>query len=124
MDNAIKFAPEMGRVSVRVETRDPETATLEVEDDGPGIEPQDLPHIFERFYRADRVRTPGASGAGLGLALAQSIAQSHGSAVQVRTEVGRGSVFRVDFHATDKYAPSAAHALPSTAIAGQNLKTS
>jgi signal transduction histidine kinase len=64
-----------------------------VEDDGPGIEPQHLGRIFDRFYRADAARTGG--GAGLGLSIAKEIVEAHGGHISVSSEPGRGSVFTV-----------------------------
>ncbi len=99
LDNAIKYSPENDEVSVRVRRSGDSGVSVEVRDNGPGIAAEDLPHIFERFYRADRVRTPGTAGAGLGLSLAQSIAHAHGADIQVETAVGKGSTFRVLFPA-------------------------
>jgi len=70
-----------------------------VQDFGAGISETDLPHIFKRFYRADRARNGG--GHGLGLALAQTIARSHGAAIDVQSTEGSGSVFEVTFPARD-----------------------
>jgi signal transduction histidine kinase len=68
-------------------------AVLAVRDDGPGIAETDLPHIFDRFYRADPARSRG--GTGLGLALVQSIVEVHGGRIDVDSTPGRGSCFRV-----------------------------
>jgi signal transduction histidine kinase len=70
-----------------------------IEDSGVGISKSDLPHIFERFYRADRARSGG--GHGLGLSLAKSIARVHGASIDVQSTEGVGSRFRVDFAARD-----------------------
>jgi len=102
LDNAVKFSPVGGRVGLCVEPFGEVRIALTVEDGGPGIAPADLPHIFERFYRADPVRTPGANGTGLGLALAQSIAQSHGADIEAASKEGGGSVFRVTFPMAEK----------------------
>ncbi len=103
IDNAIKYTPAGGAVSVRVRDADQTRIALEVCDNGPGIGPEHLPHIFDRFYRVDRARTPGSGGVGLGLAIARSIARVHGAELEVDSEVGRGSIFRVLFRrdATD-----------------------
>jgi signal transduction histidine kinase len=66
-----------------------------VEDQGIGIAPEDVPHIFQRFYRANKARSDG--GHGLGLSLAQSVAAAHNAVIEVTSEPGRGSVFRVSF---------------------------
>jgi signal transduction histidine kinase len=90
LENAIKYTPEGGRVIVtarEVERR----AEVEVSDTGIGIREDQLPHIFERFYRADEARTTG--GAGLGLAIARQITEAHGGKIEVRSELGKGSTF-------------------------------
>jgi heavy metal sensor kinase len=73
------------------------TTSLEVADSGPGIDPQDLPHIFERFYRANKARSRAAGGVGLGLAISKWIADSHGARIRCESRKGRGSSFTVDF---------------------------
>jgi len=78
VDNAIRHSPAGGRVMVRVRTEGRQ-ATLVVEDDGPGIRPEDLPRVFDRFYRADTSRT--MPGSGLGLAIVRQVAVRHGGAV-------------------------------------------
>ena len=69
--------------------------TISVADTGPGISPEDLPHVFERFWRADKVRSREAGGTGLGLTIAKQIADLHGARLVVQSEVGRGSVFTI-----------------------------
>lgn len=93
VDNAIKFT-ESGRVDVRAGSEDG-TGWIEVRDTGPGIADEDLPRIFERFYRADRSRSRSVPGTGLGLAIVQSVARVHGGSVDVVRARGGGSVFRV-----------------------------
>jgi two-component system sensor histidine kinase BaeS len=66
---------------------------LSVADTGYGIAPQDLPHIFDRFYRADRSRSRNGGGAGLGLSIVRSVVEAHSGQVLVTSEPGRGSVF-------------------------------
>jgi signal transduction histidine kinase len=87
--NAIKFTPENGRIEIRAAARDT-TVEFSVRDNGPGIEPEDLPHIFDRFWQARK--TPRA-GVGLGLAIAKGIVESHGGDIRVESEPGRGSCF-------------------------------
>ncbi|HVW85586.1 MAG TPA: HAMP domain-containing sensor histidine kinase [Bryobacteraceae bacterium] len=94
LDNAIKYSHEGGKINLIV-TADEERVTVEVEDFGIGISPEDLPHIFQRFYRADKARS--SSGYGLGLSIAATIARVHGAAIDVRSTEGAGSVFAVTF---------------------------
>jgi len=91
-DNAIKYAGAGRRVEVSLGTQGG-NAVLEVRDDGPGISPSDQAHIFDRFYRADPAHKRG--GTGLGLALAQSIAQVHAARITVESAPGKGTCFRV-----------------------------
>ena len=94
LDNAIKYNREAGRVEVRLLRRDA-LAVIEVQDQGIGIAPAHLPRIFERFYRVDSGRTRESGGTGLGLAIVKHVAQAHGGRVEVASEPGRGSTFRV-----------------------------
>jgi len=91
IDNAVRHTPPGGAVTVATEYGE-EGAVLSVADTGEGIAEADLPHVFERFYRADAVRGSG-SGFGLGLAIAQAIAQVHGSTIAVESTPGAGSRF-------------------------------
>ena len=91
MDNAVKFTPPGGIVVV-TGSRDATQVIISVADTGVGIAPEDQAHIFERFWRADRVRAREA-GTGLGLTIARQIAQQHGAGLSVESEVGAGSVF-------------------------------
>jgi signal transduction histidine kinase len=90
VDNAIKFTPREGPIALRLAVAEGNVA-VDVRDAGPGIDPAALPHIFERFYRADSSRTGG--GTGLGLAIAQTLAAAQAGTLTVRSEVGHGSVF-------------------------------
>ncbi len=91
VDNAIKYTPSGGDVTLTLK-RQAGWVQISVADTGCGIPAQDLPHIFERFYRADRSRTrPG--GAGLGLSIAKWVAEAHGGELEVESEVGQGTVF-------------------------------
>jgi signal transduction histidine kinase len=94
IDNALKYTPSGGRVSVGMHRVDG-FGIVEVRDTGIGIAAEDLPSIFERFYRADKVRTREMGGVGLGLSIAQWIADTHGANIQVESAPGQGSVFRV-----------------------------
>lgn len=92
--NALKFTPRGGGVSVRLEDRDGEVGIM-VSDTGPGIPPDELPRIFERFYRGTNTGDARASGSGLGLAIARSIVEMHGGTIDVGSEIGRGTEFRI-----------------------------
>jgi signal transduction histidine kinase len=92
LDNAFKYTPYEGSVSLSL-TSDENHAIVKVSDTGIGILPEDLPHIFERFYRADRTRSRDRGGSGLGLTIAQSIVQEHQGTIEVESTPGRGSTF-------------------------------
>src|SRR6266542_814628 len=95
LDNAIKYTPEGGNISISIARRD-DHAVLEVADSGLGISADDLPHVFERFYRADKARSRQMGGTGLGLSIVRSICLAHGGQVTVNSTEGRGSLFRVE----------------------------
>lgn len=92
IDNAIRHTPSGGRVTVSVTPFEP-YLKINVSDTGTGIAQEDLPFVFERFYKADKARTRGKAGTGLGLAIAQNIVQAHGGQIDVRSKVGQGTTF-------------------------------
>jgi heavy metal sensor kinase len=94
IDNALKYTPAGGRVSVSL-SREDGFGIGEVRDSGIGIAAEDLPNIFERFYRADKAHSRDTGGAGLGLSIARWIVDAHHAGIQVESSPGRGSVFRV-----------------------------
>ena len=96
IDNALKYTPAGGRVTIAGRA-DATGVTISVADTGAGISPDDLPHVFERFWRADKVRSREAGGTGLGLTIARQIAELHGARLDVQSEVGRGSTFGIRF---------------------------
>jgi heavy metal sensor kinase len=98
LDNAVKFSRPRGEVLLKVENSEARVL-VSIEDFGAGISETDLPHIFERFYRADRARTGG--GHGLGLSLAKNIARLHGASIEVHSTEGVGSRFQLNFAARD-----------------------
>jgi signal transduction histidine kinase len=104
--NAIKYTPRGGHVDISLTRRPHDEVALSVRDTGIGIATSDLPHVFERFWRADRVRSRRIAtgdtsweldrgGFGLGLSIAQWIVQAHGGTLTVQSRLGRGSMFSV-----------------------------
>ena len=94
LDNAVKYSHQNGRILVQAGAPDQEVV-LSVRDEGVGIAANDLPRIFERFYRADRARSRELGGTGLGLSIVKHIAQVHGGRVEAESVVGRGTTIRV-----------------------------
>ncbi len=93
LDNAIKYTPSGGQVTITLEKRGEDGAILTVADTGPGIAREETAHVFERFYRGDESRS--TEGAGLGLSLARAIARAHGGEITVESEPKAGSTFIV-----------------------------
>ncbi|MCK5429033.1 MAG: cyclic nucleotide-binding domain-containing protein, partial [Anaerolineales bacterium] len=94
LDNAIKFSPEGGDISVIVKQEE-EMIWVIVLDHGVGIPPEAIPRIFRRFFRLDEVEGYIFSGAGLGLSIARQVVEQHGGEIEVRSELGKGSEFRI-----------------------------
>ncbi len=92
LDNAVRFTPPGGRVRVSAE-RANGSCRVAVADTGPGISPEHLPRLFERFYRVDPSRSQKDGGTGIGLAIARSVVEAHGGRIRVESEVGKGSTF-------------------------------
>ncbi len=92
VENAIKYTPNGGQVMVRVRVEQ-QNLVFEVQDDGIGIAPSDLPRLFEKFYRGKQREARAQHGTGLGLAIVRSIAERHGGKVWVESELGKGSTF-------------------------------
>jgi heavy metal sensor kinase len=95
IDNSIKYTQVGGMIEVRV-GREGNCAVLEVSDNGLGIPAHALPHVFERFYRADKARSRATGGAGLGLSIVKAICAAHSGEIKVSSQEGRGSSFRVE----------------------------
>jgi signal transduction histidine kinase len=96
LSNAIKFTPAGGSVNITVSRHDAK-AIIRVQDTGMGIAKEDLSHVFERFYRADRARGQGG-GTGLGLSIAQEIVRKHNGAITIESEIGKGTLVTIVFH--------------------------
>jgi signal transduction histidine kinase len=94
LDNAIKFTEPGGHIFVRL-TSEGDTACVEVRDTGVGMTPDVVPHVLERFYRADPARSPSAQGVGLGLSLVKWIVDRHHGTIGIESQPGRGSAFTV-----------------------------
>jgi two-component system phosphate regulon sensor histidine kinase PhoR len=90
LHNAIKFTEPGGRITVSTRG-EADSVTVAIADTGRGIAGEDLPHVFERFYKGDKVRT--GEGTGMGLAIAKHIVEAHGGNIRVESEEGRGSTF-------------------------------
>lgn len=93
LDNSLKHTPRGGEIAIRARQASPRLVEVAVSDTGPGIPPDQLPHIFERFYRADASGQGG--GVGLGLAIAREIVRAHGGDIEASSEMGRGPEFTV-----------------------------
>lgn len=94
LDNAVKYCPGGSEVQVRLET-DRESMIVEVADNGPGIPPEDLPHVFEKMYRVEKESTRSVEGSGLGLSIVKRIVVLHSGQIAVESTVGEGTTFRV-----------------------------
>jgi signal transduction histidine kinase len=90
LDNAIKYTPPQGQVIAALH-RNGQNVEVAVRDTGIGIPPEDLPHVFDRFYRADPARSRDPGGTGLGLAIARWIAEQHGGMILLTSRPGQGT---------------------------------
>ena len=95
MENAFKYTQPGGTVWVTLQ-KSGRSAVLRVQDNGPGIAAEHLPHIFDRFYRVDKARSRESGGTGLGLAIVHQLVMLHGGEIRVESEVGKGTVFTVE----------------------------
>ncbi len=94
LNNAIKYSPDGGKITVSMKTTD-DQMILSIKDQGLGIPKQDLPRIFDRFYRVDRARSRAQGGTGLGLAIAKEIIKQHNGFIWAKSEYGKGSTFTI-----------------------------
>jgi signal transduction histidine kinase len=98
LDNAVRFTPEGGRVTISA-SRHNGSVDVAVADTGPGIAPEDLPRVFERFYRVDESRSRDDGGTGIGLAIARSVVEAHGGRIWAESDPGRGTTFTFELPA-------------------------
>ncbi len=101
ISNALRYTPPQGAITVAARS-DRASVTIEVADTGSGIAPEDVPHVFDRFYRADKSRARESGGSGLGLAIAKSIVEAHGGSIQVTSSSGKETRLAIDLPCADK----------------------
>ena len=100
ISNAVRYTPAGGRIVVKWQTSSEGDGVFSVSDTGPGIAPEHIPRLTERFYRVDRSRSRETGGTGLGLAIVKHVLQRHGAALEIESVLGKGSTFRVRFPAS------------------------
>jgi signal transduction histidine kinase len=105
LQNAVRHTPPQGRIALRTRV-DRHEVIVEIEDSGPGIEPESQPRVFELFYKANPGRTTDTSGAGIGLAMVKRIVEAHQGRVSICSEIGRGTNFSMVLPASDTAAPA------------------
>lgn len=113
VDNALKYTPPGGEVKLSL-TKDDNWVYIAVQDTGIGIAPENIPHLFDRFYRVDRARSRDAGGTGLGLAIAKSVIDAHNGKLTVESQPGKGSTFTVWLHLP----PTPSSSKPSEFVSG------
>ena len=106
LENAVRYTPADGNISVSLVEKD-SNAVVSISDTGIGIPPEHLSHIFERFYRVDKARARADGGVGLGLAIAKIITESHKGKIEVESEVGKGTTFKISIPLKDTTEPAA-----------------
>ena len=99
VNNAVRYTPAGGSIAVVWERKEDGGAVFSVQDTGPGIAPEHIPRLTERFYRVDRSRSRETGGTGLGLAIVKHVLQRHGATLDISSTLGKGSVFSVTFPA-------------------------
>jgi two-component system sensor histidine kinase BaeS len=92
LDNALRYTPAGGQITVRVNQVDGQVQ-MSVEDEGPGIPEEQIPYVFERFWRGDRSRSRDSGGSGLGLSIARQLVELHGGTISATSAPGKGSTF-------------------------------
>jgi two-component system phosphate regulon sensor histidine kinase PhoR len=113
VSNAIRYTPSGGQIVVRARLLPDDRAEFSVQDSGPGIAPEHLPRLTERFYRVDRSRSRDTGGTGLGLAIVKHVVQRHGAELKIESTLGQGSTFKIIFPAS-RVRPVVAAAISST----------
>jgi signal transduction histidine kinase len=104
--NALRYTPEGGQVTLNA-ARDGDRMVLQVSDTGSGIAAEDLPKVFDRFYRGDSARSEQGGESGLGLAIARAYVQAHGGEINAVSQPGQGSTFTIRLPLKDRTAPAA-----------------
>lgn len=92
LTNALRFTPQQGTIHIQVLRKDQEVE-VRVADSGPGISPEEIPHLFERFYRGDQARSRGQGGSGLGLAISKQLVEAHGGRIWAENDPSGGAIF-------------------------------
>ncbi len=110
-NNAIAYGNEKGELTVSVVEID-HTFNIQIKDNGPGIEPEHLPRLFERFYRVEKSRNRNEGGSGLGLAIVKHIVESHGQQIQVSSHVGQGTMFNFSLKKSKASGPVSSRGIP------------
>ena len=125
MENGVKYTPPGGAVRLSL-SKKTDWAFFEVSDTGVGIPPENLPCIFDRFYRVDKSRARAQGGSGLGLSIAKWIAEAHGGAIRATSQVGEGTTFRVTLplytQTVDSTEEDLEQTRPSLRTLGANLR--
>jgi two-component system sensor histidine kinase BaeS len=116
--NALRYTEPGGRVELNVRA-EPDEAVLEVTDTGIGIAPDDLGHIFTRFWRGDKSRSRATGGAGIGLAIVRELVRAHDGRIEVESVQGRGSCFRVSLRRSRAGGPERPPTASTNLSAGQ-----
>ena len=116
LDNAVRLTPSGGRVTVSA-SRHSGSVDVAVADTGPGISPEDLPRVFERFFRVDASRSRDDGGTGIGLAIARSVVEAHGGRIWAESERGKGSTFTFELPvAPDQGEPAGGARMPEASV--------
>lgn len=113
VDNAVKYTPQGGKVTLSL-AKDAMWVKITVQDTGIGIAPENIPNLFDRFYRVDKARSRDAGGTGLGLAIAKSVVEAHNGKITVESQVGKGSTFTVWLPLVESKPVTASSPLPQS----------